>query len=576
MKSNNVIMLLLICAAAAGCSSTNGNTSNGPSVPPASIVSITVAPSSPASSLSTIRQFTAMGKYSNNSFGDLTAAVTWSSSHTAVASISNTAGSNGLATALTPGTTTITATSGNITGSTVLTVNSETLVSLVIAPQSPSIDVGTTKQFTVSGTYTDATTQTPSLVTWSSSSTPVATISTTGLATSHATGTTVITASSGTVADSTTLTVTLASLNILPITVNGSLCSAATSANYVNKPCVSVTVCTPGTSTCQIISDILLDTGSYGLRLFKTTLTDVSLTQVASGSGSLAECVSFADGSSSWGPVMTADVILGQEPAVTVPIHVIDATFFSVPAGCGIPDQSPSSAGFNGILGVGLFAEDCGAGCVSVANNGLYYSCSGSTCTGTKVELTSQVQNPVALLPQDNNGVIVQLPAVATGGKISIDGSLILGIGTQSNNTPSGVTTYQADPNTGDFITVFNGITYSQSFIDSGSNALYFSASSSVLTPCTGGNTGWFCPSFLTSLSATNKGYAGTPSKDVTFQIGNADNLFKSSNMVFGELGGSWPGQSFDWGLPFYFGRDVYLGIEGKPSSLGTGPYWAY
>ena len=148
---------------------------------------------------------------------------------------------------------------------------------------------------------------------------------------------------------------------MLPITVNGSLCSAAFNATYPNKPCVSVTVCTPGTSTCQTINDILLDTGSYGLRIFNQVLT-VPLTQVTVPSGNLANCVQYVDGSADWGPVQSADVVLGGEPAVTVPIQVINASFGTVPAACGTPDASPAVAGFNGILGVGLFAEDCGPG----------------------------------------------------------------------------------------------------------------------------------------------------------------------------------------------------------------------
>jgi hypothetical protein len=336
-----------------------------------------------------------------------------------------------------------------------------------------------------------------------------------------------------------------------------------------------VTVCTPGTTTCQTINDILLDTASSGLRIFKQAL-NVSLVQVASGSGSLAECVQYADGSSDWGPVQMAGVILGNEPAVQVPIQVIDSSFFSnAPSVCGTPDQSPSDAGYNGILGVGLFVHDCGLGCTSSANNRIYYSCNGSNCSGTAVPLARQVQNPVALLPQDNNGVIVQLPGVPLSGSPSVNGSLVLGIGTRSNNMASGKTTYAADPFNGDFITDFNGTSYS-SFIDSGSNGFFFpSPSPSLLPDCAAVYSGWFCPSSTVSLSATNRGASGSPSGAVSFQIGNFETLFNSPNNVFDDVGGSSPG-GFDWGLPFFLGRNIYVGLEGKTSTLGTGPYWAY
>ncbi len=357
--------------------------------------------------------------------------------------------------------------------------------------------------------------------------------------------------------------------NVLPVTVNGSLCSTN---SYINKPCVSVTVCTPGTSTCQTISDIVLDTGSPGLRIFKQAL-NVSLAQVTVGSGSLAECIQFGDGSSDWGPVQTADIIMGDEPGVQVPIQVIDSTFGAVPVPCHNAFKSPSDAGFNGVLGVGLFAQDCGLLC---ANNaiGMYYACNGSNCIATAVPLSSQVQNPVALLPVDNNGVIVQLPSVPLGGLPSVDGYLIFGIGTQSNNVPSSVTTYPTNQ-TGEFTTNFMGNLYG-SFIDTGSNGLFFpSPSASPIPDCPPPNSAWFCPPSTVDLSATNIGAFGSPSGAVSFQIGNLDKLVASSSNVFIEIGGDNPG-GFDWGLPFHFGRNVYVGLEGRTSVLGSGPYWAY
>ena len=358
--------------------------------------------------------------------------------------------------------------------------------------------------------------------------------------------------------------------NMLSITVNGSLCSTG---SYFNKPCVSVTVCTSGSSACQTISDILLDTGSSGLRIFKQAL-NVSLAQAVVGTGLIAECTQFGDGSSDWGPVQTASVILGNEPPVQVPIQVIDAAFAAAPATCQNADQNPTAAGFNGILGIGVFSQDCGLACASSANNGIYYSCDGSNCVGAAVALSMQVQNPVSLLPRDNNGVLVQLPIVSPGGSPFVNGNLVIGIGTQSNNVPSGATAYAADQN-GEITTILNGISYS-GIIDSGSNGLFFTPPSASLLPdCPSPYSGWFCPSSTTTLSATNTGASGSAHGAVSFQIGNFGNLIGSTNNVFADVGGPASGQ-VDWGLPFFLGRNVYVGIDGKESSLGIGPYWGY
>jgi hypothetical protein len=545
-------------------------------VTPATLLSITINPKNPSISMGSIQQFAATGTYSDSSTQDVTTSAIWTSSFTSVAVISNAAGSKGRATSVAAGATTITAALGGVSASTTLTVILPTLLSIAVSPTNPSISMGSTQQFAAAGTYSDNSTQdVTTSATWTSSFISVATISNAagfkGRATSVAAGATTITAAIGGISDSTTLTVTggIAD-NVIPITVNGSLCSAD---SYLNKPCISVTVCTPGTSTCQTISDVLLDTGSYGLRIFKQVLT-VPLSQVTGASGSIAECVQFGDGSSMWGPVQTASVILANEPAVQVSIQVVDSTFGARSTGCSNADPTPAAGGFNGILGVGLFIQDCGTICANSASNGQYYACNGASCSGSTVPLSSQVQNPAALLPQDNNGVLVQIPSVPLGGISSITGNLILGIGTQSNNIPSSVTAYSAGA-TGEFTTQFSGRTYS-SFIDSGSNGLFFTASRSLLPDCGSPNTGWFCPASTLSLSATNTGASGAPSGAVPFHIGNMTVLTTNSSInVFSEIGGTFRG-NFDWGLPFFFGRTVIIGYDGSASSLGTGPYWAY
>ena len=572
MKLSKLLFFVLIPLLIMSCSGGGGGEGGGTtSAPTVTLSSIAVTPASPSIAPGTTEQFTATGTYSDNTTRDITTSVTWNSYTTAVATIDNT----GLATAVATGSTTITASSGSIiSNSATLKVTSATVSSITVTPASPNIALGATQQFIATGTFSDSTTQILTKVaSWTSSSQSIATIVNTagsiGLATSFAAGTTTITATWSGISDSTVLTVTPMN-NVLTVTVNGGMAPGG----YPNEPCVSVTICSPVTLNCQTIDNILLDTGASGLRIFKSLLT-VSLTQVTSGSGSLTECIQYSDNSADWGPVQTADVILGGEPAVRVPIQIIDSTFSGYNS-CSLNgqytlDTSPSITGYNGILGVGLFAEDCGSDCTSVANNGMYYSCSGSSCTGAAVSLNNQVQNPVSFLPTDNNGAILRFPVIPLGGLPSVNGDLILGIDTQSNNSSSGVTMYPADPTSGEFITVFNGKTYSDSFIDSGSNGLFFNAGSiSALTIC--GD--WFCPSSTQSLSATTKGYAGSPSGTVLFNIGNASTLLSPSNNVFIELGG--PDTSFDWGLPFFLRRSVYVGIEGKTSSLGTGPYWAY
>jgi hypothetical protein len=136
---------------------------------------------------------------------------------------------------------------------------------------------------------------------------------------------------------------------------------------------------------------------------------------------------------------------------------------------------------------------------------------------------------------------------------------------------------YPADPTPAnltyeDFITILNGQTLSESFIDSGSNGLFFPNSLHLSTD----SNKWYTPSTTQSLSATTEGYLGTPIGVVSFQIGDADTLLASSDNVFIELCGTNPSGSFDWGFPFFLGRSVYVGINGQKSKLGTGPYWAY
>ncbi len=345
---------------------------------------------------------------------------------------------------------------------------------------------------------------------------------------------------------------------------------------YINEPCVSVTVCQHNTTSCTTIPNILLDTGSYGLRVFGSALGTTTLTQVTTlvGSNPVVECAQFGSGST-WGPVQRADVALGGEPKVYVPIQVINAAY-TVPSGACTNLQTSPAVGYNGILGVGVLMYDCGSYCVTQSNLGVYFSCpTTSSCASTSLPLASQVVNPVSVLPVDNNGVILSFAGVSSSGVTTASGTMTIGIGTSTNNIPTNVKVFAADLSA-NFTTVYKGTTDSQSFIDSGSNGLYFPDSS--ITQCSDA-AGFFCPASQLSLTAVQQSQSTSVSASINFNVGNTDKItagFTGANGVLNNLAGNGSALQFDWGFPFYLGRTIYSGIENKSSSLASGPYWAY
>lgn len=395
-----------------------------------------------------------------------------------------------------------------------------------------------------------------------------------------------------------------------------------TSSFYdVDTPFITVTVCAPGSTTnCQQIDHVEVDSGSYGLRIISTvlnaSLASALTPETGTGGNPLVECTAFADGFS-WGSVKLADVQIAGESAHQVPMQVMGDPSFAkeIPTACS--NQEPTeedtvvSFGANGILGIGPFASDCGSGCATSSANNAYFTCpangtSISNCQGAAVSEPSQVTNPVVGFQTDNNGVIIELPSV-TEGASGATGTLIFGIGTESNNTLGSETVLTADPNSGNIFTTYMTQDGHQqylpySYFDTGSNAYYFADDGipSVQSCSTypGFNSdAWFCPSSELKLSATNAGQNGTQST-VSFSIGNAYTLFNSSMsaVVFDDLGASsgaestscenlstasstsnpQPQCSFDFGFPFFLGRNVYIAFAGANTAYGAGPWFAY
>jgi len=356
--------------------------------------------------------------------------------------------------------------------------------------------------------------------------------------------------------------------------------------NNIDAGFVSVTVCAPGTNNCQTIDHIMVDTNSTGLRLAQGVLSAGvanALTPQRDVSASpLAECLRFADGSLFWGWLRLADLKMSAEQALSTTIQLLgDPTLPALPAGCaGTLQSTVADIGANGVLGVGNFIHDCGSFCATNSANGQYYRCpAGSGCNSTSVPLAQQIVHPVSRFAQDNNGVLIQLPAVLPTGAPSAAGLLVFGIGTQANNALGSARVLTVDPVFGLF-TIFNGsTTYTNGSLDSGSNVFWLPSSiNNQLCPASDPTAaGFLCPSPAFALTLTAAGQNGTMAS-APISVVDPRPLFSSGMLTaFNNIAAPNPDPNgLTLGLPFFFGRNIFTAIEGAATPAGSGPYVAF
>jgi len=375
-------------------------------------------------------------------------------------------------------------------------------------------------------------------------------------------------------------------VNVQPLTVGQGPGSA------VNVLLTSVTVCVPGSSDCATVDHIQVDTGSSGLRIMASQLPPTMVlpqqTDVG-GNYAIAECAQFADGYA-WGPVKIADVKIADEEAAALPVQVIgDAAFATIPDNCssyGPAENDVTSFGANGVLGVGQFLQDCGSVCATYAANGFYYPCpvSGGCLTTSLSDVlgtAQQVANPVARFANDNNGVIIELPPITSAGAVAVNGSLVFGIGTETNNGLGNARVFTTTAAQGTLITTYNNQTFHYSLLDSGSSTYFFSdANIPVCAQTDPYAPGFYCPTTTKNLAAVIRGTNGV-SAALNFSVANAHDLVVTypDHWVFNNLGaptGAGGSDIFIWGLPAFFGHSVFTAIEGRDTSAGPGPFIAF
>ena len=289
----------------------------------AQLVSIAVTPINMSVPLGTLQQYTATGTYTDNSTQDLTGSVTWSSSTPAAATITT----SGLLTARGLGSSTITAASGSISGSTGVTVNTANVVSVALQPVDATIANGTNLQYNAIATFNDGSTLNVTIVSgvnWTSSLSTVATIGpNSGLAVSKGVGSAMIGVSFGSFSDSTTLNVSGATIQSISVSPASPGIAPSTSQRFTATGTFSdgstqnITTVSTWQSSNTAAATVSNSPGNYGLA-----------TGVAQGMSTISASFTSPAGSSA-----TGSTSLDVSNATLQSIAVTPANAVIAPAG---------------------------------------------------------------------------------------------------------------------------------------------------------------------------------------------------------------------------------------------------
>jgi hypothetical protein len=370
---------------------------------------------------------------------------------------------------------------------------------------------------------------------------------------------------------------------VAPLTppANISYMSVNVSANntgvcsWYNMPCVSVQICdTSNPTICATVDNVLLDTGSYGLRVFASALPQAfvqqNLHQILNSSNQpIAEIVNYGDGDCNWGPVVSGLIKMdATDITSSIPLQLVDSSYLNNPFGCS---TNPQEFGSNGILGVGPYPDD--------SSTGQYYIYNGQSGSLPYSPIESQVvKNPVAYLSNltSRKGITIALPQIGNYGGYNAVGYMTFGVNSAIVNShiypisPQGILPITMPTSVNELANIQYG------FLDTGSNGLFFITPTLASYVCNG----WYCPPETLNFNATNLDVGNVP-VPTEFSIINAYTLFNTTNNnAASNLGGRIDDPEFtpfiDYGLPFFFGKQVQICFDGSTCNGRAGPYWSF
>lgn len=381
--------------------------------------------------------------------------------------------------------------------------------------------------------------------------------------------------------------------NVIPVQIG----VKNSKTNSINTPVTSVTICN-NNNKCQTINNILIDTGSVGLRIESSVIdSDLrdSLLQspvVTNDGESITQCMLFGGGYAYGSVVNAASVKIGSLYTQQIPIQLVDNNTLNVPTSCkekGMPINLPS-VGINGTLGIGPISTPL----PNYAQ--IVYAVAAD---GIPVEVISPVGegiptlevNTFAYLNKHSNGVIFKLPNLSTPSESPISGYLILGIDTANNNQVSTNTIkLLGNPNTGwgGFISTASSNpneAYSnvEAMFDSGAALLNFmNVGIQTCDPMTG-LIDLYCPSSSPfALQVMLGNYNSTQNANLPLNLTLVNYLGDAifSSVIIPSLG-LFMTANFDvYGIPAFLGKTIYVEFESTtsnqslPTPLGQAPAW--
>ena len=194
----------------------------------ATLISINVTPNVTSIANGTNTSLIASGFYTDDSTQDLTQQVSWQSDDSNILEVS----SSGVVTARSVGSATITASFEGQSNSSSITVTTATLESITVSPNSSSLPNGTNINLQATGFYSDSTSQDlTAQVSWQSNDSAIAETSSLGLVTARSVGSATITASFEGQSNSSSITVTTATLESITVSPNSSSLPNGTNIN---------------------------------------------------------------------------------------------------------------------------------------------------------------------------------------------------------------------------------------------------------------------------------------------------------------------------------------------------------